>query len=109
MKESNGRLKKAQQVHATERPPVLQQHVVLLLNADAGQPAQHIKTVRELLKLDELDLPRPLLLRNNCLQRHGGIAMSATRIVEYNVYFLHGGHCTYASVSPRGALLMPCG
>src|ERR1700730_2111750 len=93
MEYANGRLQQAQKIDAAERPSILQQHVALLLNSDARQPAKNIKPVSELLKLNELDLPRPLLLGNNCLEDHGSIPVSAASVVKYNVYFLHYGHC----------------
>jgi hypothetical protein len=71
----------------------LQQYVVLLLNANAGELAQDVELIGEFLELDELDLPGTLLLGGDGLQGDGGIAVAAATVMENNVYFLHGGHC----------------
>jgi len=60
-------LKNSQELRAAERPAVLQQDVVLLLDADAGEFAQNVQPVRQVLKLDEFDLPVALLLGNDGL------------------------------------------
>jgi len=93
MKDADGGLQQAQEVNAAESPAILQQHVVLLLNANAGQLAQDVKLIGEILELDELDLPGALLLGGNGLQRNGGVAVAAAAVMEDNVYSLHGGHC----------------
>jgi hypothetical protein len=67
VEESNSRLQQAKEINTPERPSILKQHIVLLLNPDARQPAQNIEPIGELLKLDEFDLPRTLLLGHNCL------------------------------------------
>src|SRR6202022_1719369 len=73
MKDANGRLQQAQKIDAAESPAILQQHVVLLLNANAGELAQDVKLIGELLELDELDLPGALLLGGDGLQSNGGV------------------------------------
>ena len=62
MKNANRQLQHFQQLGAPERPAVLQDGVVLLLNPDPGQLPQHVQLVRQVLKLDQLYLPRPPLL-----------------------------------------------
>ena len=69
--------------------PFCKQDVVLLLDADAGELAQNVEAVGQVLKLDEFDLPVALLLGNDGLQSDSGIAMSPTAIVENDVNFLH--------------------
>ena len=93
MKQANGRLQQAQKVDAAESPAILQQHVVLLLNANAGELAQDVELVGEFLELDELDLPGALLLGGDGLQSNGGVAVATAAVMENNVYFLHGRHC----------------
>src|SRR5882724_4267545 len=91
MEQPDGCLEHAQEAGAAERPAVLQQNVVLLLDADSGELAQHVESVRQVLKLDELDLPVALLLRNDGLQGYGGIAMSPAAVVENDLDFFHCG------------------
>src|SRR5712692_7486291 len=67
MEGANGRLQQTQEIHAAEGPAILQQHVVLLLNANAGQLAQDVELIGEFLELDQLDLPGTLLLGSNGL------------------------------------------
>ncbi len=50
--------------------------------------------VGQFLELDEFDLPRTVLLGENRLEGHGGIAVSATRVMEKNVYFFHHWNVT---------------
>ena len=64
--------------------------------------------VGQFLELDQFDLPRTVLLGENRLEGHGGIAVPAARIMEKNVYFFHHWIVTYALCSPRGANGMPC-
>src|SRR2546422_7676310 len=89
MKQTDGCLQHAKEAGAAERPAILQQNVVLLLDADSRELAQHIEPVREVLKLDELDLPVALLFRNDGLQGYGGIAMSPAAVVENDVHSFH--------------------
>src|SRR6266850_194502 len=80
-KRTNGRWNERIAVCSTRRR--------LLLDADSGELAQQVEPVRQVLKLDELDLPVALLFGNDGLQGHGGIAMSATAVVENDVYSFH--------------------
>src|SRR6266850_6001341 len=89
MKRADRCLQNAKEAGAAERPAILQQNVVLLLDANSGELAQHIEPVRQVLKLDELDLPAALLLGNDGLQGHGGIAMSPAAVVENDMDFFH--------------------
>src|ERR1700675_773997 len=89
MKRADRCLQNAKEAGAAERPAILQQNVVLLLDADSGELAQHIEPVRQVLKLDKLDLPVALLFGNDGLQGHGGIAMSPAAVVENDVYSFH--------------------
>src|SRR5579883_945337 len=82
-------LQHTQQLRRAQRPPISQQRVVLFLNADPGQLAQHIQTVGKLLKLHKFHLPSAILLGNNRLQRHRRVSMSAACIVEQHLNFLH--------------------
>src|SRR5258708_36498992 len=82
MKDANGRLQQAQKINAAESPAILEQHVVLLLNADAGELPQDVELVGELLELDELDLPGAFLLGGDGLQSNGGVAVTAAAVME---------------------------
>src|SRR6266436_10281771 len=50
-------LKNAKKLSAAKRPAILQHDVVLLLDADAGEHAQNVHTVGQVLELDYLELP----------------------------------------------------
>ena len=75
---------------AAQCPAILEEDVVLLLDANARQLPQNIQLVGQLLKLDELDLPVALLLCHNGLQGHGGIAVPAAGVMKNDVYLFHG-------------------
>ena len=100
--------------------PLRKQGVVLLLNADAGDAAKNIEMVGQFLKLNQLDLPGPMLLLDDGLQRNRGVAMPASGIVENDMDLLFRGHpADFAIVIGRllhtngqgvtGAFTMPCG
>src|SRR5260370_20374145 len=89
MKQADRRLEDAQQVGAAQGPAVLQQDVVLLLDADAGVLAQDVQAVRKVLELNEFHLPIEVLLRNDRLQGDGFVAMPSSAIVEDVVRFFH--------------------
>jgi hypothetical protein len=108
VKKANGGLQHPEEDDGPQGPAVLQEDIVLLLDADAGQPAKNVQLVGELLKLDQLDLPRSVLLGKHRLEGYGGIAVPPTRIMEENVYFFHYRIVTYALYSPGGANGMPC-
>jgi hypothetical protein len=78
-------LQHTQQLRTPERPTVLQQDVVLLLDANPGQFAQDIELVGQLLKLYELDLPIELLLARNRLKGDGGVAVPTASIMKNDV------------------------
>src|SRR5262249_29109718 len=89
MKQPDRRLQHAQQLRCPQSPTIAQQRVVLFLDADAGQLAEHIKTVRKLLKLDQFYLPPSILLGNDRLQRYRRVPMTTAGVVEKNLNFLH--------------------
>src|SRR5262249_35946900 len=82
MKDLDGELQQAQQKYGAQRPAVLEQFVVLLLDADTGEASQDVEVVGELLKLHELDLPGALLLFDNRLQSGGGVAVTTTCVMK---------------------------
>jgi len=57
-------LQNAQEIRAAKGPAVLQQDIVLLLYTNPGEFAQNVQPVRQVLELDEFDLPVTLLLGN---------------------------------------------
>src|SRR6266478_7885491 len=93
---------------ATERPAVLQKDVVLALDADAGQFAQNVQPVGEILKLNQPNLPVALLLSNDRLQSDGGVAMSSSTIMEDEVNSLHSDDCVIGLRTRKRAHFMPC-
>jgi hypothetical protein len=93
VKEPNSGLQNTQELSSAQRPAIAQEDVVLLLDADAGELAEDVQLVGEVLKLNEFNLPRALLLRGNGLQGNGGIAMATPTIVKEDVDSFHWGHC----------------
>ena len=109
MKYANGRLEHAEKLRAAQRPAILQHDVVLLLNANAGEFAKNVQTVGQILKLDRLDLPVRMPMRNDSLECDSGVAMSPTAIVEEDMNFLHRGDCAMGLGARKGAHFMLCG
>src|ERR1700687_1976843 len=109
MKQTDACLQNTQEISAAKRPAILQQNVVLLLDTDSGELAQHIERVRQILKLNELDLPVSLLLGDDGLQGHGGIAMPPAAVVENDMDFFHCGDSDTGSADSTRAHSMPCG
>src|SRR6266403_1066617 len=109
MKRADRCLQNAKEAGAAERPAILQQSVVLLLNADSGELAQHIEAVRQVLKLDELDLPVALLVGDDGLQGYGSIAMSSAAVVENEMDFFHYADSAIRLSFPARAHSIPCG
>ena len=105
---ADGGLKHAEQGRGAEGPAVLEDDVVLLLDSDAGEPAKDVQSVGQFLELDQFDLPGTVLLGEDRLEGDSGIAVSATGVMEKNVYFFHERIVTYALCSPRRANDMPC-
>src|ERR1700745_3400286 len=89
VEEPNGALKKAKKIRAAEGPPVLQQNVVLLLDADARQLPEHVEAVGDLLELYQVDPAIPRLVGNDGLQRNRRVAMPPSRVVVDDKDFLH--------------------
>src|SRR5260370_33445115 len=52
VEQTNARLKHAKELSAAKSPAILEQDVVLLLDADASQLAQNVQPVVEVLELD---------------------------------------------------------
>src|SRR5216683_3209856 len=109
VKHSNGGLKNAKKLGAAQSPAVLQHGVVLLLDADPRQLAQDVQPVGKVLKLNKLDLPVALLLRNHRLKRDGCVAMPPSAIMEDNVNPFHRPDCGIGYGHPTRAHSMPCG
>src|SRR5467141_584685 len=109
MKQADGCLQHAKEAGAAERPAILQQNVVLLLDANSGELSQHIEPVRQVLKLDELDLPVALLFGNDGLQGYGSIAMSPAAVVENDMDSFHCDDSAIPLSCPARAHSMPCG
>src|SRR6266850_1062044 len=109
VKQADGCLQHAKEAGAAERPAILQQNVVLLLNANPGELAQQIQSVRQILKLDELDLPVALLFGNDRLQGYGGIAMAPAAVVENDMDSFHCADSDIRLSFPARAHSMPCG
>jgi len=110
VKESDGGLENTQELRGAQRPAVAQEDVVLLLDADAGELAENVQLIGEILELNQFDLPRALLLRGNGLQGDSSIAMATPAIMKEDVDFFSLGPLLHGQGRPRTrALTMPCG
>ena len=109
VKGTDGRLEDAEEGGGAEGPPVLEERVVLLLNADTGEAAEDVELVGELLELNKVDLPGALLLGDYCLEGDGGIAMAATCVMKKDVNFFHERNVALVFRNCGKALSMPCG
>jgi hypothetical protein len=102
-------LEDAEEGGGAEGPAVLEERVVLLLNADAGEAAEDVELVGEFLELDEVDLPRALLLGDDGLESYGGVAVSATGVMKKDMNFFHERNVAAIFRNCGKALTMPCG
>src|SRR5208337_1549829 len=93
VKEPNSGLENTQELGSAQRPAIAQKDVVLLLDADAGQFAENIQLVGNVLELSQFDLPRALLLGGDGLKGQGGVTMATPSIMKKDVDFFHWGHC----------------
>ncbi len=69
-----------QNLRRTQRPTSLQQQVIYILHAKAGELAADIQLVERLLQIDRFDLKRPPLALHGGPQRIGRRAMPAPRV-----------------------------
>ena len=89
VKSANGGLEYAEERSSAEGPAILEERVVLLLDADAGEAAEDVELVGKLLKLDEFDLPAALLLGKDGLEGDCGITVAATCVMKKDMHFFH--------------------
>jgi hypothetical protein len=87
----------------------LQEGVVLLLDADAGEAAEDVELVGKLLKLNELDLPRAVLVGDYRLEGYGGVAVAATGVMKKDMDFFHDRNVALVFRNCGKAHTMPCG
>jgi hypothetical protein len=87
----------------------LEEGVVLLLDADAGEAAEDVELVGELLELNKVDLPGALLLGNYRLQGDCCVAMTTTCVMKKDMNFLHERNVALVFRNCGKALTMPCG
>src|SRR5579864_850305 len=80
-------LQHREKLRCEARPTLAQNQVVTILNAKAGDFLEEIELIEQLLKIEELDLPRPLLRFQHAFKRFGGAAMTATRVEEDDCEF----------------------
>ena len=102
-------LKDAEEGGGAEGPAVLEERVVLLLDADAGEAAEDVELVGELLELNEVDLPGALLLGDHGLEGDGGVAVAATGVMKKDMNFFHERNVALVFQNCGKALSMPCG
>src|SRR6202051_1848680 len=101
MEDADCGLQQTKQVNAAERPAVPQKDVVLFLDADAGELAQDVEPVGQVLELHEVDIPIALLLLRDGLQGKCGVAVAPTAVMEENVDLLHEAHSAISAASLR--------
>ncbi len=72
----------ARQLRRAQRPALVEQQVVAILEAQPGDFAENVQLIELLLKVHQADLPGPVLLLNHVLQRVGGAAVPAAGVEE---------------------------
>jgi len=88
-----------QQVHAgrelprPERPALLEHEVVDVFQPHAGDFAEDVERIEQLLQVHHADLERTLLPLHHLAQGVGRRAMSATSVEEDEVEYLHQSDC----------------
>ena len=82
MVQLDGALKKGQQGRRKPGPPLLQDQVVAILNAQARGAMDKVNRIQQFLQVQKLDVPGMILLFEDCLQGPGGTPVSAARIVK---------------------------
>ena len=105
MENADGALEDSQQSSCAEGPAVLQEHVVLLLDSNAGEFAEDVEFVGQLLELDELDLPRASLLGEDGLESYCSVAVAAPCVMKKDVDFFHEPDCRMAFRHSNGSKL----
>lgn len=91
MEDANGKLQNPQNIDASQCPAILQHQVIEGLNTEAGQFTKHVETIGKVLKLDQFELPRTPLLRNDGLEGNGSVAVPPSSVMEEDMNFFHGG------------------
>jgi len=80
--EADGGFEDDEQLGREARPAVAQDHVVGVLNAEAGRAADEIEWIEQFLNVEESDVPG-MFLRGECgLESVGGAAMASASVVE---------------------------
>ena len=80
--EADGGFEDDEQLGRKARPTVAQDHVVGVLNAQAGGAADEVEGVEQFLNVEESDVPG-MFLRGECgLESIGGAAMASAGVVE---------------------------
>jgi len=109
MKGSDGGLEDTEEGGGAKGPAVLEEGVVLLLDADAGEATEDVELVGQLLELYEVDLPGALLLCDNRLEGDGSVAVAATCVMKKDMNFFHDRNVALVFRNCGKALTMPCG
>lgn len=109
MEKADGGLEDAEEMRAAKGPAVLKEDVVLLLNANAGEFAEDVEAIGEVLELDEMNVPGTALLGGDGLQSDSGVAVPPSGVMENDKNFLHETDCGMGMRGERGARFMPCG
>ena len=75
------------------------------MNAHAGEAPELVEGIENLLQVDEFDFPRAILLRDDALQGYGGVAVTATRIVEDDLDLFSRDYCAIRFLFARKSTL----
>jgi len=103
VKEPDGGLEDTQELRGTKRPAVAEEDVVLLLDADAGELAENVQLIGEILKLNQFNLPGALLLRGN-----GALTLGATAGIAVARMWLLSAACdVYLAATAAGGRVTP--
>ncbi|MGA3106015.1 MAG: hypothetical protein ABSD53_16160 [Terriglobales bacterium] len=84
MVEANRRFQDGEQLDGETGPALAEDHVVRVLNAQAGGAANQVERVEEFLDVEEGDVPGIFLRGESGFEGGGGAEMSAAGVVENN-------------------------
>ena len=89
MKQPDDAMHRRQQLFRAQRPPAPQHQVVNILQPKAGDLAEDVNVVEELLQIHHPHVPGALLAANYFAQSIGRAAMSPAGIEEHELNRLH--------------------
>jgi hypothetical protein len=89
--QANERLKDLQFLREAQRPAALQARIIIVLGQHARGLVEHSARIQHLEQVHEPDPPRPRLIPQYTLERHGGRPVSPTGVEIHQIDALQAG------------------